>query len=329
MDKIKSNELEISQCSRRNFLKKSTFAGVLLSVSSYGFSSAENLFFQPSPGSAIGSGFNIFSIAIIDDSARLARKSKEISALIQKNLVSDFNLPKKGSNAPHPGNTARLASILPFNKEDFISLLANARENKNKLDDFGEETQKLGFALGWVASNAGNKHLDQLRSENKAISENSYYLDAAILRSKSAGKTKSIKAEDIESLLHQMAPRIFTRFHTFIPDFDDGEGWVLRMAGWRENLNNYFKNLSKAYASPDQENMKKYITGPGIFNPDDEIIKLAHSDQENVSVEQILKAEAKSKYAQTMVEGYKNLKVASDFMEGKINEQQLKENIKS
>jgi hypothetical protein len=333
-DLIMSNTIAISNsdslsCSRREFLKKSSLAGMLLSFSGLGLASANSLLSPPLPPAFMGSGFNIYSFALIDDCARLAMHSDKVSPVLKKSLPFDFNVGKPGSNKPYPGSTARLASIMPFSREDYVSLLANAREKKNALDDFGDDRQKLAFALGWVMSHAGNKHLGQFKKNaDQPFSESDLYLDAAILRDKSAGQAATAKAEDLESLFKQMTPRVLTRFHTFIPDMADGPGWVLRIAEWRENLNQYYTNLAAAYAKPDAAKMKQYVTGPGVYSPADEVIKLARSLQRNKTggtgnVEQATSAKAKSHYARAVAEGYRHLKTASDFFEGKITEKQL------
>ena len=187
---------------------------------------------------------------------------------------------------------------------------------------------KLAFVLGWLGYHSAHQHFGDAygQTESGLPEEKGIYYDAILLRELSAGSQKTVKAEELESLFLQMMPRILTRFHTLIPDYDDVEGWIMRMADWRVNMENYFSQLARAYASPDAGKMKKYANT--FYNPKDPVIQMAQSENAKKNVEGAVQAaKSQSRYAQAVAETYQYFQTVNNFMEGDLDISALRKSL--
>ena len=136
------------------------------------------------------------------------------------------------------------------------------------------------------------------------------YQDMFVLK-QLAEKSATQSIEDIEDLFLQMNPRMITRIHTLIPDFDDGENWTIRITDWRDELKLLIERYARAYVQPESDKMDRYVHQLEFYDPDDAVIKAARNHRRiNLST----MAASKSLYAQALVRGVEGLVQGSKYL---------------
>ena len=307
---------------RRDFIKASALTGLGVLFSNYGFA---HPFGQKAATNTLPVGFTITPIAMLDDATALTLQSDQVHQLIKDYLVSNLALEKPGSNDPQPGNTARLAGVADFNQDHCVALLEEARQNRDKIKEDETLQHHLAFALGWLGYRTAQRHFGDAYEQNDdgLPSEKGIYYDATLLQALSPNR-QPVKAEALDSLFLEMIPRILTRFHTLIPDYDDAPGWVIRLATWRDNTEKYFTQLAQAYADPDLAKVKKYVND--FYNQQDPVIQLIRNQSGSVA-KAVRNAESQSQYAQAVAATYQDFHTASAFVEGEIEQEALKERL--
>jgi hypothetical protein len=277
------------------------------------------------------------SIAIADDCIRLARHAEGIDSTIKDVLRSNVDQEL-------PGNVALLGGMAPMGADDAVDLLERIRQRWEGREDGDRTEEKLALVLGWMAHRAARVHLRPLHAELEPSqpglypSEVTLYHDAAVLRHRSgrvenAGAPSSV--DSLAQLFREMGPRILIRFHTFIPDYDDGSGWVERMATWRHEKESLLQRLAQAYQAPDADKLRQYVTEPNFYDENDAVIRAAHALQRGE--EPPLRAEQadaaatsdQSLYAQALIQGYHYLQEASDYWRGVSSKEALLDRLRS
>jgi hypothetical protein len=234
--------------------------------------------------------------------------------------------------------------MAPMGVDDAVDLLGRIRQRWEGREDGDRTEEKLALVLGWMAHRAAREHLRPLHAELEPSqpglypSEATLYHDAAVLRhrsGRSANGDNGQPVDPIAQLFREMGPRILIRFHTFIPDYDDGSGWVERMAAWRHEKESLLHRLAQAYQAPGAEKLRQYVTEPNFYNENDAIIRVAHALQRGeeppLRAEQAAAAATsdQSLYAQALIQGYHYLQEASGYWRGDLSQEALLHDLSS
>jgi hypothetical protein len=270
---------------RRQFLKSSALAGAGLVLSG----AVPGLPFS-AEGQALATFYGnggITAIAIVDDCARLVRTAEDVDDRVAGVL-------ERSVNHVYSGNAAFLGGLAPMDADDAVTVLSRLRANwSDRMEEEGDEEygpeERLALLLGWMMHQAAHRQLAPLYAEREPDqpgiypSEMSVYHDAAALRHRSHGAETAGNGKQVDvvaRLFREIGPRVLMRFHTFIPDYDDGSGWVDRMSAWRHEKESLLRRLAEAYQDPDPEKEQRFVTGPNFFDEEDAIIRAARALQE-------------------------------------------------
>lgn len=316
---------------RRQFLKSSALfgAGLFLTGPTVGATRAES----ETAALLYGNG-GLTSIAIVDDCARLARHADALNSDVTGVL-------RRSVNHEHPGNAALIGGMAPMDADEAVTLLGRVREDWAQREEDGTE-EKLALILGWMVHQAARRQLKPLHNDGEADqpglypSELSLYHDAAVLRHRSrtapdAGNGQQTQA--VARLFREVGPRILVRFHTFIPDYDDGSGWVGRMSSWRHEKESLLHRLAEAYQNPDPEKLRRYVTAPNFYDEDDATIRVARTIQNGeeppMTVDKAVSTTNGSHYAQALVQGYGHVQAAGEYFAGEMEALALRDRLRS
>lgn len=317
---------------RRQFLKSSALFGAGLFLAGAPVSGA-----QAQRGAAAllyGEG-GITSIAIADDCARLARHASGIEAAVKSVL-------ERSVNREYPGNAALIGGMVPMDADEAVTLLGRFRERWADRGEGDGTEEKLALVMGWMMQQAARRQLRPLYEEAEPSrpglypSDMSLYHDAAILRHRSSdveNAGRGVQVEAVAQLFREMAPRILVRFHTLIPDYDDGSGWVDRISGWRHRKETLLHRLAEAYQDPDPEKRRRYVTEPTFYDEEDAVIRVVEAlrdgGEPQINVEEAVAASNRSHYAQALIRGYGHLEAASIYFSEGTGEQALRNRLRS
>ncbi len=267
---------------RRELLKLSALAtaSTLLPVAVFGTAGATS-------GDGMSPGTGLTRIAACDDCLRIALVSEGFPGDLARVLVRNWDVARIGSVLQ---DTSRLTALL-------------------KTPATPATEKQLAFALGALA------HLgvsQQLYPGETGFNERMVYHDAALLRHFSGG-TINASSEDVVDLLATIDSRTHIRIHTFQPDVEQVDDWILRLVTWNEGKSELRQRYAQAIAAPDAAKMRKYVDDENFYDPKDEIIQLAaalrRGDAESsIDIKSASSdAKAQSLYARALAAGYGNL----------------------
>lgn len=279
---------------RRELLKISALAtaSTLLPVAMFGTAGA-------TPDSGTSSGTGLTRILACDDCLRLA--------LVSKGIPDDF-----GRALARNWDIARIGNVLQDTSRLTIMFKTPATAATAK---------KLALALGAVA-HLGVKR--ELYPGERGLNERMIYHDAALLQHIHGGTTKT-SSEDIADLLATIDSRTGIRIHTFEPDAEDVDDWLMRMVAWSEGRTELQQRYVQAIATPDTGKVRKYVEDENFYNPKDKIIQLAAALRRGDAESSInikaahSDAQTQSLYARALAAGYGNLLAAADIYNGQSN----------
>ena len=132
-----------------------------------------------------------------------------------------------------------------------------------------------------------------------------------------------------------MARRQLIRLHTFVPDAQDIDGWVPRLAAWNQGNDALLRRYAEAYVTPDAAKTRKFIHDTNFYNRNDAVIRLVRALHRGELADPgelesaVKKSASQSQYAQALGRGFGHLKAASAFIDGSINEEALLEHLKT
>ena len=288
---------------RRDFLKISALATASTLLPAVPFANA-----GATPDAATSLGTGLTRISACDDCLRLALVSKEIPNDFGKALVRNWDEARIGSVLR---DTSRITGLVQ-------TPVTSATQ------------KKFAFALGALA-HLGVKR--QLYPGNSGFNERMVYHDAALLQHFGGG-TINASFEDIVDLLATVDSRTYIRIHTFKPDVENVDDWILRMVNWNEGKTDFRHRYARAIATPDADKVRKYIEDENFYNPDDEIIQMATAlrsgDAEssvNLAVA-CVKAHSQSLYARALAGGYGYLVAAAEFYNGQSAASEFRKKVK-
>lgn len=271
------------------------------------------------------------AIAIADDGMRLVRHAEGIDPTIKDVLRCNVDQEL-------PGNIALLGGMAPMDATAAVNLLERIQQSGETHEEGDHNEEKLALVLGWMAHRAAREHLSALHAELEPSqpglypSEVTIYHDATVLRHRSgraadAGDRSSVGS--VAQLFRELGPRMLTRFHTLIPDYDDGSGWIDRLSAWRHEKESLLQRLAQAYQAPDAEKLRQYVEAPNFYDGGNAIIRVAHALQQGeeppvrVGEATTASADGQSRYAQAVHQGYRYLEAASGYFGGSMSKQEL------
>ncbi len=279
---------------RRELLKLSALATAssLMPVAIIGTASA-------TPHAAASTGTCLTRISACDDCLRLA--------LISKRMPNDF-----GRVLVRNWDVARIGYV----QQDTLRLTALLKTPATEATE-----KKIAFALGGLAHVGVSQ---QLYPGESRLNERMIYHDAALLRYFSGG-TINASTEDVADLLAAVDSRTYIRIHTFQPDVEQVDDWILRMVAWNDGKAELRERYAQAIAAPDTGKVRKYVEDENFYDPKDEIIQLAAALRRGDAESSIniraahSDAQTQSLYARALAAGYGNLLAAADIYNGQSN----------
>ncbi|NJN26612.1 MAG: twin-arginine translocation signal domain-containing protein [Cyclobacteriaceae bacterium] len=323
---IENRGVKSSSVNRRDFLKSSGLLAAGMSLAPWSFGSTHQGMIDAAWPET---GYNYLTpLFLLHSTGRLALGSAFIHSGIKHALTTDVR-------SIVPGNSFHLGALVPFAGVELLPALDKIKTDMNlgKLDQ--ANTQKLALIIGAISHQSAMKHLENINSfDEKGISGNpecQVYQDAKVIRSYySKGKTLDTKnQEDIKSLIGQMIPRTFIRFHTVMPDDADGAAWVMNTAKWRKQSDDYFGELARAIATPDSNKTRKYIENTHFMDGNDLILKRvsAFAKISEVSPEQAIQLmDPKSNgsvLASSLANAYRSVIAVNNYIAGTLQRSEL------
>lgn len=228
-----------------------------------------------------------------------------------------------------PGNAYLTGAAMPFGLEALAEELQRRVEAWKTGAQHYAQAQQLAVLIGAVICRKIQTHLEAAQFPDEigpsGVPASQVYQDAFILRTWLTNHSPfaSPSAGQLHSLFRQMLPRAFTRFHTLMPDEGDGAAWVMNLARWRQQTDQYLGELAAAVVQPRSEKTARYVHQPG-FIKDGEWILVKAAPFNNIRQisrregEALLKAsERGSICARSLAEGYAAVVAIGDYLSGK------------
>ncbi|MBN2091078.1 hypothetical protein JW964_15805 [candidate division KSB1 bacterium] len=309
---------------RRNFMKS-----MLASSASLALAQSLNLTGCAKPHTVtIPDLGGLTTFALLDDCACLAVQGNLVSPRVANLIHFDYNLAA-------PANLSRMGFMIKASPMEVLALFNKlkptlleaspgkySKTDKNDSDD--KPARILALLSGWLMASGIRTiiqplYLDAKKSDSSSPPEMSIYHDMFVLKQIAPGENPTAaNSTNLASLFNGMVPRMITRTHTLTPDYDDGEGWILRISTWRDKTIELMNRYAEVYLNPDSQKMDKYILKSNFYYPDDPIIQLTRKLQNGFSAssnetEQVIRdPQNKSLYAQALalgcIELYNNTK---------------------
>jgi len=280
--------------------------------------------------------------AIVDDCARLALASSKVCEAFKKALTDHLDM-------------ARLGGITRHGDRHNVALLASFREQWPPADENDTVPRKLAFVLGWLSHRAADRTMKKVfRDLDGDCAESprdcSVYNDACVLREVYGGGdpfsyvaneaglkdhpgARGTNVAEAEDLFCAMWRRMLVRMHTFIPDDADAEAWLEKVAQTQQRLYVDLKRYAAAYASPDPDKWKRFITDANFYDKDDAIVRVARSLQNGESrssadVDAAMDDPGnESRYAYMLKRAFGYCLAASAWFEKKITEDEVNQRL--
>lgn len=287
---------------------------------------------------------NVTHTGILDDCFRLMSVSDEI--------CEAFKICAREQN-----DFARLGGITRKGDRFTVSLLTDFRSRWGGRTPAENLEGKLAFVLGWLTHRAADRQMKpvfrQVDPEKKQRpTECSVYHDAFVFREVfSLGEespysvatfdrtmgalpaAKGVSVPEVETFFRALLQRSLVELHTFVPDQDDIEGWLEKMAELQQHFYVDAERYANAIVNPEPEKVKAFIVETNFYNPEDPVIYAARRIQrgEQVTSDEVVGAmtpEADSQYGQALQMGYGYLVSASEFFDGDMDPEDLKVKLK-
>ena len=286
---------------------------------------------------------NVTHTGVLDDCFRLMQVSDEICDAFKEVAQSQNDF-------------ARFGGITRSGDRFTVQLLTDFRERWADRKPEDKLEPKLAFVLGWLTHRAADRQMKPVFREaepdrTQSPSDCSVYHDAFVFKEVFAGgkeapySTATFEAgmqslpvagalgvADVETFFRALLQRALIELHTFIPDRDDIEPWLEKLATLRQQFYVDVDRYAAAIYRPDPVKVKRFITDVNFYDGEDPIVAATRGIQhgEGVTASQVKEAagaEAKSHYAQALQMGYGYLCAASDFFTSDMTPEALKERL--
>ncbi|WP_114750135.1 hypothetical protein [Pleomorphovibrio marinus] len=306
-----------SQLKRREFMKLSALLASAFMLPPFAFGKSQ----LPNENWPDTSHNYLTPLVLMDCVSRLGLGSGFIQASLKHCISPDIRFIV-------PGNSFRLGGLVPYGLEEILSSLEKTKEKWNSGAQSQMDAQRMALMAGALCHQAVTKELQKANTfDQKSPSgnlENKIYQDGTVIREYLTSGKEMDKAdqEALHSLFREMLPRTFVRFHTIMPDDEDGAGWVNKTAKWREQTDTYFGELAKAIAQPDPSKQEKYINSPNFIDGKEPIVQRVSyfskiSELSPKEAERLIEGSKDgSAFGSALAMGYSTLKEMNAYLSG-------------
>ncbi len=270
--------------------------------------------------------------AVTDDCARLALHAHETCAAFRAALADHMDV-------------VRLGGITRGGDHFTVDLLGRLREARPQQGGERRPQQKLAFVLGWLCHRAADRQMKPVfRSTDpdcpRRPTDCSVYHDVFLYREVYACGEREPYAPDfldvqpagLERLFRLLLQRSLLAMHTFIPGGEDIDAWLDAVIDRRQQFTVDIARYAEAFARPDPDRVKRFITDVDFYDPEDALIRLARALQRgeatDVDLEEAVSAAAEgSQYARALRRAFLYLRSAGEFFEGRLPESEVRERL--
>jgi len=333
-------QASIDSPSRRDFVK---MAGMISAA--FMLPGATQPLWARSAPSKAGGLHGLSPFFLMERSALLAQGDSRMSGLMRYALDNDIAQMK-------PGNSFFMGIALPFETSEVVEALGKLKEGAADGQLDYKQTERFSVLSGALTARAIAQNLAEadahtaLQGIDGEVIRN--YRDAAILRHYFTKAHPEGTGDQLSSLLKQMVPRTFTRFHTIIPDTAAGMEWVTAMQDWRKETHDYYGSLGVATVNPDKKTYELVVEKANFLQTADPLLVkissfnrisgrygdegIALANAQGVTDADKVKAQhqkATCFASKALVDGCANLLFLDDFWQGKISQKELLQRIKA
>ena len=311
---------------RRDFLTRTAVAGVGLTLGLPAF--ARNASSFAFTANALATGTHLTPLLLLEDALRLALVNPAINADLKTALIAHQAFMQS-------------SGALTGNKHDVMALLATVRDGWAERDGLKVKnhevhgdmfSSKLAFAAGWLTQRAARAALYDAHDAD--LNDRMLYHDVTLLHALHESEPlepteATASVEDLAQLFQLMYLRAYIRMHTIDPDFDDPEGWILRVVKRNRDLESLAQRYAAAYLQPDPAKLQRYVEAPNFYDASDPLIQLVRTLHQGITEspidleEAVAAASSQSQYARALEHTYQTLTSVSAFHAGTLSEADL------
>ncbi len=208
----------------------------------------------------------LLPVALIGDAFNLTFACRDLNGHTYRILTQNMSLRL-------PGNQGWMANFVLPPDADLAAMVEQFKPGGDP-----KSLNKLAILFGAVGHTALHRELWTLYEKYESDrAEMIGYHDAHCIR-EMAGMTAvdQLNQSDLKKMLLALNPRSLERIHTLIADVDDGAGWLHKMVAWRDAYHHRVAKYAEIMMAPDDVKWQMYISGPGLYNAGDPIVKLAN-----------------------------------------------------
>ena len=279
--------------------------------------------------------------AVMDDCFRLALASGKLCPAFVETMRGLWDF-------------ARLGSGTRAGDRHSVQLLTSFRERWPERRPEERLEPKLAFVLGWLCHRAADRQMKPVFRQaepdrTQKPSECSVYHEAFLFREifcrdperlytaatleTDLGALPAAKILDtaaVREVFHTLMQQALIEIHTFSPDEDNIETWLDGLFGLQQDFYVDVERYAAAVAQPDPDKVRRFISEVNFYDREEPIILTARALQrgETLASEAVcaaIGAGAQSHYAQALKMGCGYVLAASDFFEGRLSADELRE----
>lgn len=315
---------------RRDFLTRTAVAGVGLTLGLPAF--ARNASAFALTADALATGTHLTPILLVEDALRLSLVNPSISADLKAAMIAHRAF--MSASGALPGRERDVTALLATLRDGWAGRDRRKVENHTVNGDMFEP--KLAFAAGWLAQRAALSAL--YGDQDPGLDDRAVYHDVTLLRamhqSEPVASEATASVEELTQLFQMMYLRAYIRMHTIDPDFDDPEGWILRVVKRNRALDSLAQRYAAAYLQPDVDKLHRYVEAPNFYDVSDPLIQLARTLHQGITEsaidldEAVAASSSQSQYARALGHAYQALASVSAFHEGALGEADLQTSLR-
>lgn len=317
---------------RRHFLTHTAAAGAGLALGLPALARSASSFARAAD--ALAAGTHLTPLLLVDDAVRLTLVNPSISGDLKTAMIEHQAF-------------ARVSGALSRSEQDVVALLTTIRDGWATRDGLPVENHevhgdmlepKLAVAAGWLAHRAAQQTIygdaAVTLDDDRAVYHDVTLLQAVHQSEPVASPETTVSVEALAQLFQMMYLRTYMRMHTIDPDFDDVEGWILRVVQWNNDLEPLTRRYAEAYVQPDAAKVRRYVQAPNFYAPSDPLIRLARSLHQGLTQsaidldEAVAAASTQSQYARALGQAYRTLASVGAFLDGGLSTAELRQELR-
>lgn len=287
---------------------------------------------------------NITHTAITDDCVRLALHSSTICKAFKQCMRSHLDIVRLG------GVTRSGGSFMPRLLEKIRPIWAS-RSNDDLLQ------KKLAFVLGWHCHRAADLQFKPVfiatdADCDKSPTDCSIYHDVFLFREvydsgrrepyspttiqthmQSDPTAEALRVDKLDESFRSLWQQSFLRQHSFVDKRPYPDNRIQELINKRQGLRVDIKRYAKAFKNPSPDKVRRFIVDINFYDAEDPLIRLVRAIQNGqptgaIDVHKAVDAAAAhSIYARALRRGYTYLQAASDYFQGKMDMDTLKDKL--